>query len=69
VKRIPKIPGRELRRLISSALVLSVLMPLAWATGCSRAPSLSNISSVNELKARFNADAGKPRLILLMSPT
>jgi hypothetical protein len=32
-------------------------------------PTLKDISSVDELAARFNADAGKPRIILLLSPT
>lgn len=32
-------------------------------------PTLQNISAVDELAARFNADAGKPRIILLLSPT
>jgi hypothetical protein len=30
---------------------------------------LTDLSSVNQLQAAFNADAGKPRLILLLSPT
>ena len=49
--------------------VLSALM-MALVTGCKPGPpTLSNLSSVDELKARFNADAGKPRIILLLSPT
>lgn len=45
-------------------------LTIALATGCRPAPpALSNIGTVGELKARFNADAGKPRIILLLSPT
>jgi hypothetical protein len=30
---------------------------------------LTDLSSVDQLQAAFNADAGKPRLLLLLSPT
>ncbi len=33
-----------------------------------RAP-LTDLRSVEDLRARFNQDQGKPRLILLLSPT
>ena len=33
------------------------------------APSLSDLKSVDELKTLFNQDRGKPRLVLLLSPT
>jgi hypothetical protein len=59
-------------------LVLSILV-----TGCSQitgaAPqanqpatgtmSLSDLHDLGDLQARFNQDAGKPRLLLLVSPT
>lgn len=32
-------------------------------------PALLDLHSLDELKARFEADRGKPRLILLVSPT
>jgi hypothetical protein len=48
---------------------LVITLGLVAVAGCSRKPTLTNISSVEELKARFNADAGKPRIILLLSPT
>lgn len=33
------------------------------------APALSDLKSVDELKTLFNQDRGKPRLVLLLSPT
>ena len=33
------------------------------------APTLSDLKSVEELKTLFNQDRGKPRLVLLLSPT
>lgn len=50
-------------------LLLGLLATLMSVAGCARTPSLTDISSVDALKARFNADAGKPRIILLLSPT
>ena len=33
------------------------------------APTLTDLKSVDELKTLFNEDRGKPRLVLLLSPT
>ena len=30
---------------------------------------LTDVTSVDDLRARFNADTGQPRLLLLLSPT
>ena len=38
-------------------------------TGSGPEAPLTDLSTVNQLQAAFNADAGKPRLILLLSPT
>ena len=34
-----------------------------------RAPGASNVDRLDELKTMFNRDAGKVRLVLLLSPT
>jgi hypothetical protein len=54
-----------------TVLHLVLLLSVALATGCrsNRAPTLSDLSGVEALKTRFNADAGKPRIVLLLSPT
>lgn len=53
-----------------AALVLS-LGTLSAAAPPDEEPTakMKNLESVGELKTRFNADAGKRRLLLLLSPT
>jgi len=48
-----------------------VLLLLALAAGCrgDGKATLSDLNGVEDLKARFNRDAGKPRIVLLLSPT
>jgi hypothetical protein len=43
--------------------------PATAPTQPSRDATLSDIASVDQLRARFNVDEGKPRLLLLLSPT
>jgi hypothetical protein len=70
------------RRLMIVLIYLVLLAPLFVACGSApatstntysstavSAPALTDISSPEALKARFNQDAGVPRLILLVSPT
>jgi predicted ATPase len=34
-----------------------------------KAPTLADVANLDSFKARFNVDAGTPRLVLLLSPT
>ena len=43
--------------------------PLVANQGATAALTLIDLHDVNDLQARFNQDAGKPRLLLLVSPT
>jgi hypothetical protein len=57
-------------RLVRAAL--AAFVAAGFATACRGAPAvatLSDISSVDELKNQFNRDGGKPRIVLLLSPT
>jgi hypothetical protein len=54
-------------RFRTSSLVVAALF--ATTCGAAEAPRLRDLSSVDELKAAFERDAGKPRLVLLLSPT
>jgi hypothetical protein len=51
----------------TSLLAAAVLV--ASACGAATQPKLHDISSVDELEEAFERDAGKPRLVLLLSPT
>ena len=68
---------------MSRRAIIAALLVLVTCTGCGSsstaksrpsdasptAPRLTDIKSVGELRTSFNAHAGEPRLILLMSPT
>lgn len=59
---------------IARALLVAPLaaMLLAGASAACRdrgKATLSHLRGVEELKARFNRDAGTPRIVLLLSPT
>jgi hypothetical protein len=47
-----------------------LLAALAASSACGNGTAtLSNLDGVDTLQQRFNADAGKPRIVLLLSPT
>ena len=56
-----------------TSLILAALLPLCLlsfsSAGCEHKPALQDLNGVEELKARFNKDRGKPRIVLLLSPT
>jgi hypothetical protein len=54
----------RLRPLAAPLLLLSTLTCAARER-----PPLHELRSIDELAAAFDADAGRPRLLLLLSPT
>ena len=51
------------------ALVQSFLGPIGGYRCEEPARTLADMNSMDDLRARFNEDAGSPRLVLLLSPT
>jgi hypothetical protein len=51
------------------ALVQSFLGPVLGYRCDEPANALADMNSMDDLRARFNDDAGSPRLVLLLSPT
>jgi hypothetical protein len=71
--RIP-LPGHLRRLRIAGRYVVVVMAAVVLAglsAGCRGGgkPTLSHLRGVEELKTRFNRDAGTPRIVLLLSPT
>ena len=60
VRRVP-------RQAHVAAMVLALAMVCVPAP--SAAPALQKLKGIGELKTWFNANAGHPRLIFLLSPT
>jgi ABC-type glycerol-3-phosphate transport system substrate-binding protein len=66
---------RRLALLLAVALVAGACggsdedTPSPVADSAPAEQTLSDLTSVDQLKERFNADQGVPRLILLVSPT
>jgi hypothetical protein len=60
-------------RLWLVLLGLAALLGYTLWSDAQRVPAteeqLSNVESLDDLRAQFNQDAGHPRLILLLSPT
>jgi hypothetical protein len=57
--------------LIAASLVACQLGGIVPSTGSPNtiAPALVDIQDIDQLQSRFNANAGSPRLVLLISPT
>jgi len=53
--------------IVSLALVFSIDKP--WVEGVEPPATLTDLHDVEALRVLFNQDAGRPRLILLLSPT
>ena len=51
------------------ALVQSFLGPVLGYRCDEPAKALTDMHSMDDLRARFNEDVGSPRLVLLLSPT
>ena len=51
------------------ALVQSFLGPIGGHRCEEPVRTLADMNSMDDLRARFNEDAGSPRLVLLLSPT
>ena len=56
-------------RTPSTGVMLALAVGLAVQSGSAAAGELSDLGGVESFKARFNRDAGRPRLLLLLSPT
>ena len=53
-----------------AALLPLCLLSFSFLVGCGEdKPVLQDLTGVEELKAQFNKDSGKPRVVLLLSPT
>ena len=59
--------GRGGRSLLTLLVLASALLVAACASPTQA--TLTDLSSVDELKQRFNQGVGKPRVVLLLSPT
>jgi hypothetical protein len=53
--------------LVSLVLLLSIDRP--WGVGAEPPATLTDLHDVEALQRLFNQDVGRPRLILLLSPT
>ena len=73
--RARSIARASARRRASWTLTAALSVVLLLAAGISAScrgdskPKLLDLGGIEELKARFNRDAGKPRIVLLVSPT
>jgi hypothetical protein len=59
----------ERRAFLQYALTTAAVAYARLDTAFAAAPTLADLQSVDELRVQFNRDAGKTRLLLLLSPT
>ena len=57
--------GKQTKLIVGGVIVLAIVVFLAFRLTGGREYS----SDLNALKTQFNADKGKPRLLVLLSPT
>lgn len=57
------------RSLRASVAALVVALAVVCVPAAAQAPKLQRLRGIDELKTWFNANAGHPRLIFLLSPT
>jgi len=73
MNRFPQSPGNLKRSMLALAVLLvGVLLVLYLETRPRIAPGqapLTDIQNIDTLRAQFNQDSGKTRLILLVGPT
>jgi hypothetical protein len=53
--------------IVSLVLLLSIDRP--WGVGAEPPATLTDLYDVEALRVLFNQDAGRPRLLLILSPT
>jgi hypothetical protein len=51
------------------AVVLALVVPAGSGLAQPKAASPPGLADIEQFQARFNQDAGTPRLVLLLSPT
>lgn len=54
---------------VAFLIALGALGLLAFRDDASSNSRLTNLKSLEQLRAAFNQDQGKPRIVLLLSPT
>lgn len=61
--------GRSAVAMIRLALLLALLVPADPGLAQAKAAAPVELATLEQFQARFNQDAGTPRLVLLLSPT
>ena len=67
-----RFPRQRTRWLVGGALLAVLVSPVTILFAekpAAAEPKLVDLGSVEDLRVRFNEDAGKVRLVLLLSPT